>query len=243
MSLADRIVSYLGGLTVTAGDRAGQAFDVLPWERRLIRGAWNTDDDVPFSIARGNGKTALVAGIACAAVDPDGPLSYPRGETVVVASSFTQGKICFEDVVAMLAAKFDLDDRKVWRVQDSQNIASVEHRPTGARVRCIGSDPARAHGLRPMLALLDEPAQWSRSKSDGMLAAIRTALGKVPGSKMMALGTRPADSTHWFNKMLRDASFSLMYAARPSDNPLLMATVTAGESLVRPSAEPQGQDS
>ena len=40
---------------------------------------------------------------------------------------------------------------------------------TGARVRCIGSDPRRAHGLAPVLVLADEPAQWpeSHGRADG----------------------------------------------------------------------------
>ena len=120
---------------------------------------------------------------------------------------------------------FDLDDRKVWRKQDSANRALVEFRDTGARVRCIGSDPARAHGLRPALALLDEPAQWEATKQDRMVAAIRTGLGKVPDSRLIALGTRPADGAHWFAKLLKGgAAYSQVHATRPDDPPFQMRT-------------------
>ena len=94
----------------------------------------------------------------------------------------------FEDVVAFLGDRYDLEDRKVWRKQDSANRAWLEHKATGARVRCIGSDPATAHGLRPYLALIDEPAQHEASTRDRMLAAIKTGLGKTPGSRMLSLG-------------------------------------------------------
>ena len=53
-----------------------------------------------------------------------------------------------------------------WRVQDSAKSATIEHRKSGARIRCIGSDPRRAHGLHPALALLDESPQWEPAKSD-----------------------------------------------------------------------------
>ena len=144
-------------------------------------------------------NVALVAALACAVVDPAGPLHARRAEVVCAASSFAQGKIIFEDVVAYLERlDHKLPDRKLWRRLDSGNFATIEHRPSGARVRCIGSDPKRAHGLRPTLALLDEPAQWETAKRDAMIAAIRTGLGKRPGSRLIALGTRPSDEGHWF---------------------------------------------
>ena len=170
-------------------------------------------------------KSALVAGLAAAVVDPDGPLHGPRRECVCVASSFDQSRIVFEDVLAFLRAKHDLSDRKLWRVQDSANRATVEWRDTGARVRCIGSDPAKAHGLRPALVLADEPAQWEATKQDRMVAAIRTGLGKVPDSRLIALGTRPADGAHWFAKLLKGgAAYSQVHATRRDDPPFQMRT-------------------
>ena len=118
-----------------------------------------------------------------------------------------------------------MSDRKVWRVQDSQNVATVEHRPTGARVRCIGSDPKRAHGLAPLLVLADEPAQWEPGKRDAMLAALRTAMGKLDGSRLIALGTRPADDEHWFAKMLDGgADYAQTHHARDTDPPFRVRT-------------------
>ena len=125
---------------------------------------------------------------------------------MVVASSFLQGKIIFEDVLTFLElSDYDLASKKTWRVANDAQRATVEYRPTGARVRCIGSDPKRAHGLRPMIALLDEPAQWPAHTSEAMRAAMITSLGKVPGSRLIALGTRPASSLHWFSRMLNGA--------------------------------------
>ena len=45
-----------------------------------------------------------------------------------------------------------------------------------------------------MLTLADEPAQWEHTKAEAMVAALRTAAGKIPGSRFVALGTRPADT-------------------------------------------------
>ncbi|MCE2494033.1 MAG: terminase [Alphaproteobacteria bacterium] len=191
-----------------------------------MRGAFGRPGHAALSVARGNGKSALVAGIAAAVADPDGPLHGNRREAVCVASSFDQGRTIFEDVLAFLRGRHDLGHRGRWRIQDSANRATVEYRPTGARVRCVGSDPARAHGLRPALALLDEPAQWDVAKQDRMLAAIRTSMGKVPGSKLIALGTRPADDQHWFARMLAGAgtAYAQSHAATPTDPPFRART-------------------
>ena len=178
-----------------------------------------------MSVGRGNGKSALVAAVATAVVDPGGPLHGPRREVIAVASSFQQGRVIFEDVLAFLRARHGKLASGTWRLQDSTNNASIEHRPSGARVRCIGSDPARAHGLRPFLVLADEPAQWERSTRDRMFAALSTSLGKVPGSKLIALGTRPASSEHWFTTMLADPERSVVYAARPGDAPFTLRAI------------------
>ena len=209
----------MGGLKLAGGDHDGQPFKVLPWEKRFIMGAFRGPGDSALSVARGNGKSALVAAIATAVVDPAGPLTGNRREVLCVASSFSQARVVFEDVLYFLrGAGCDLGNRKVWRLQDSQNMATVEYKPTGARCRALGGDPRRAHGLRPALALLDEPAQWDPAKSERLLSAIKTGLGKVPGSRLIALGTRPANPQHWFTRLLDGgAAYSQVHQASPTD--------------------------
>ena len=211
-------VDYRGGLRVTQGAGIGQNLDLYPWERRFIRGALAPGiEESALSIARGNGKTTLVAGLACASVA--GPLATPRGETVIVASSFDQARIAYEHILAFLADLIDKDPAR-WRIQDSANRATIEDRKTGARVRVLGSDPRRAHGLAPVLVVCDEPAQWPENTSGRMIAALRTSLGKLHGARLIALGTRPASSEHWFAKLLAGgADYSQVHAARDTDSP------------------------
>ena len=217
MKIHIKLLKYLETLTITQGEGIGEPFKLLPWERRFIRGAFSTDGDAALSEGRGNGKTTLVAGIGAAALD--GPLVVPRAETVITASSFAQGKIAYAHVIAFLEAKgHDLSDRKKWRIQDSANLATIENRDNKAVLKCLGSDPARAHGLAPILVIADEPAQWPGSTADRMNAALRTSMGKVPGSRMIALGTRPAAPDHFFQKMLDGGcDYSQSHHAAPDD--------------------------
>ena len=185
------VLAHIEGLTVTQGQGVGEKIELLPWERRFLRGVLRTDGDAALTLARGNGKTTLAAALAHAALD--GPLVQPRAE--VVASSFGQARIDFEHVLGFLSADGPLNRRR-WRVQDSAQSASIEDRETGARVGCIASDPRRAHGLAPLIVIADEPAQWPANTSERMLAALRTSMGKIPGSRLIALGTRSENPEH-----------------------------------------------
>ena len=215
ITIIGALLTYLSGLTITQGRLAGQPFKVLPWQRRFVRGAFAPGvQSAALSVGRGNGKTALLSGIAAATLD--GPLAMPRSETIIVASSFEQARIGFEHVIAFMGDK--LADRNRWKIWDTAQQARIEDRQTGARVRCIGSDPRRAHGLSPVLVLADEPAQWPESTGDKMVSALRTAAGKQPHSRFVALGTRPADPEHWFSKALvGSADYAQCHAADPAD--------------------------
>ena len=213
------IYAYLGGLRVTQGRLAGQPLTVLPWQRRFLRMAFGKPGDAALSLARGNGKSTFVAAVAAACID--GPLRQPRSEVIVVASSFLQARIVFDHVLGFLGDR--VRDRGTWRLWDSTQAARLLHVPSGASVRCIGSDPKRMHGLAPVLVLCDEPAQWEGTKTEPALAALRTGLGKIPDSRLIALGTRPDDGSHWFARMLA-GDRALTFAARPDDPPFWRRT-------------------
>ena len=145
-------------------------------------------------------------------------------ESVLVASSFDQGLIAFRHVLAFMAPKLEAAPRR-WRIQDSANRATITDKQTGAMIRVIGSDPRRAHGLAPSLILADELAQWPPERIEQMIAALETSRGKIEGSRVIWIGTRPADSAHPFAKMLEGGvGYAQVHAARESDPPFRRST-------------------
>lgn len=224
-TLFSRVLEYLQTLTVTQGQGAGEPLQVLPWQRRFIREVLRPEHRLSaLSVARGNGKTTILAALACAYLV--GPLAQQRGEIVLVAASFDQARIAYDHVLAFLAVEQGDPD---WRIADSSTRAEATHLPTGARIKARGALPRTAHGLAPALVLADEPAQWNPRSSETMLSALTTALGKVPGSRMIALGTRPADPEHWFQRWLdgSGSDYALSYAPGPDADPMKMATIRA----------------
>ena len=219
MNLSDKVIDWVeANLLITQGEGAGSPMVMLPWERRFLTGALRGGVDTSaLTIARGNGKTTLLAALAAAAVL--GPLAQPRGEVVVVASSFSQAKILWNHVRAFLLPWIEAN-QKDWRVEDSSNRSILTHKPSGITVKAIGSDPKRAHGLAPSLALLDEPAQWLASTSRPMLAAVETSLGKLAGARIIALGTSPATASHWFSEWLTGScDYKQLHHAGVQDDP------------------------
>ena len=127
----------------------------------------------------GTGKTVLVAGIACAALD--GPLAVPRGETIIVASRHSRKP-----------ASRSITPLRSWATSSASGSGIGSGRPAslsqdrgsgnrgvraGARLR----PASRAHGLAPSLILADEPAQWPNHTGERMLAALEDVDGEATG--------------------------------------------------------------
>ena len=220
MPLAADTIRYIEGLTIGQGRLAGQPFRVLPWQARFLRGALAPGvAEAALSLARGGGKSTLISAIGCAALD--GPLAAPAAEILIVASSHEQGGIIFRHCQRFLAERIEAG---AFRQQDSVNFSRLINRTTGTMLSVKGSDPKRLHGAAPSLILADELAQWPGPRIDEMLAALRTAGGKIPDSRLLMIGTRPADESHPFAVALRDADYRQVHAAGPDDRPFQRRT-------------------
>ena len=195
------VIPWLEALTVTQGEGAGEPLRLFPWERDWIDGLEASKRrTVGLSVARGAGKTALTGSLGAAAVA--GPWAVPRGLVLIVASTFKQSRVAFGHALAFMRP-IVADDPDRWRVLDSEQSALIEDRKTGAVLEAREATPGSLHGPAPVLIVGDEPSQWKATQSDRMFSALRTSIGKVPGSRALFIGTRPADGDHWFAKLLQ----------------------------------------
>ena len=219
-----RLIASLESAPIGDGDLLGQPFKVLDHQRRFLRGAFRPGVlRAGFSAARGSGKTGLASALALDSIRPSGALHVAAGETIVVASSFAQGRLTFESVRTSLELLGEDGD---YRILDQQNMAMIQHRASKARLRVAGSDNKRAHGWRFNLALCDEPSQWG-PRGESLAAAIRTALGKRRDARALFFGTRPSNDGHFFARLLTEddaAVFAQVHAAGPDDPPMLKRT-------------------
>ena len=220
MSLDREVAAYIGKLRIAQGRHSGQPFKLLPWQARFLRGALRPGvSESALSVGRGSGKSTLIAAVGCAALD--GPLMEPNAEILIVASSHEQGQLVFRHVMRFIDC---IGESSKWRTADTVNQSRITNRETGTILTVKGSDPRRLHGAAPSLIIADEIAQWPGTKIDEMLSALRTSAGKIPGSRMMLIGTRPSDESHPFAVALRDADYCQVHAAEMDDAPFQRRT-------------------
>ena len=202
---------WCSALTTTQGQGVGEPLAVWPWEADLLARLERMDGgELALTVAAGAGKTTLAAAICAAAVA--GPLAQPRGAVLAVAGSFMQARLVFDHALAFLRPIVEADPER-WRVLNSESTAAVMDRENGAELRCREANARTLHGSAPVLIVADEPAQWQHTQAGALYSAIRSRLGKLPGSRLFAIGTRSADAAHWFSRML-DRS-GIVYAADP----------------------------
>ncbi len=214
------MAAWCAALPVTQGEGVGGSLTLWPWEADVLsRLEALPGGELGLTVAAGAGKTALAAAICAAAVA--GPLAQPRGSVIGVAGSFTQALILADHVQAFLRPITDADPDR-WRVLRSEGAALVEDRKTGAQFRAREASARTLHGSAPSLIVADEPAQWQATQAAAIYSAIRSRLGKLPGSRLFAIGTRSADPQHWFSRLL--VRSGIVYAADPEADPFDPAT-------------------
>ena len=194
-------------MPIPSGDGEGEPWVVLPWQRRLFSAIERPGlQTIACSTSRGNGKTAVASLIARAYL-PGGPMHTSRAEVVVVSATHQQAREVVNDLSAWR--------EDGWAIANSPQVARV--RVGDCQVRCIAARPQSLHGMRPSLLIADEMAQYQQAPR--LYSAMRTSLGKRPGARLLAIGTRPeAGSGHVFDKLLNGgADMSLVYAASPAD--------------------------
>lgn len=193
-----KTLDWIARLPITQGQGAGQPVTILNWEKEFLKRLLSAEtSEIGISIARGNGKTSWLAMIAAAYLI--GPLRRPRGHIYFIASTTAQALIALDHLIECLQLR---DHTHRFRASFSSHLCGVKDVMTGSQVRVLSSRPKSAHGIQPILILADEPAQYETNSRDPVYSALRTSLGKIPGSKLVALGTKPHETGHWFSKLL-----------------------------------------
>ena len=223
------LAGWCSELVATQGEGVGDLLTLWPWEVDLLdRLEALPGGELALTLAAGAGKTTLAAAICAAAVA--GPLAQPRGAVIGVAGSFAQALILADHVQAFLKPITDADPDR-WRVLRSESAALVEDRQTGASFRAREASARTLHGSAPSLIVADEPAQMQATQAPAIYSAIRSRLGKLPGSRLLAIGTRSADAQHWFSRLLERSG--IVYQADSDADPFDPATwEAANPSLV-----------
>lgn len=215
----ERVIAFLETLPIVSGLRAGEALELLDFQRQFVRGVYGPRDDAglrrvrlaALSVARGNGKSATLSGLSLAHLL--GPCAEPYGECYAAALDREQAGVlylqtrAYIEATPWMAARVNIKD---WH----KEIIDEENQ---SRWRALTSDARKAHGLAPSFWIADEVAQWRNRELWDNLA---TGMGKRTSALGITISTQAADDLHFFSEMLDAEPVPTVYTqlhAAPDD--------------------------
>lgn len=192
LTRGERVIAFVEKYCLAPeGDKIGEPLKLLPFQKKFILEIYDNPvgtHTAYLSIARKNGKTALIAAILLAHLV--GPEAVQNSQIVSGAQSKEQAAVVFE-----LARKM---------VEMSPVLSKlVKIQPSGKRLigiarnvlyRALAAEGKTAHGLSPILAILDEVGQVV-GPTDKFVSAITSAQGAYSNPLLIAISTQaPTDA-------------------------------------------------
>ncbi len=205
MTRAGKVIQFIEKYCVTPdGAHVGKPLVLADFQKDFIKAVYDNEHGTRrayLSIARKNGKSGLIAGLLLAHLV--GPEAVLNSQIVSGAMSRDQAALVFN-----LAAKM---------VQQSPKLAKIVRIvPSGKRLlglnmnteyKALAADGKTAHGLSPVLAILDEMGQVRGPQSD-FIDAITTSQGAHANPLMLVISTQAASDADLLSIWLDDAKAS-----------------------------------
>ncbi|WP_026619121.1 phage terminase large subunit-like protein [Ensifer sp. WSM1721] len=229
LSRVDRVIAFLEDLNVTQGKLAGTKLKVRPWQRKFLDAVYREDETgnrpvrtAVLSMARKNGKTQIVAGLAlCHLV---GPEAEPRGEVFACANDRFQAGKTFNEMVAIISEHKEIEAR-VNIIRFRKEIEVLEGNGKGSVFAALSADAATKHGLSPSFIVYDELGQ--ATKRD-LYEALDTAMGARENPLMCVISTQAASDFAIMSELVdygqkvtagevEDKSFHLTFYGAPDN--------------------------
>jgi phage terminase large subunit-like protein len=192
LTRGERVCAFIERyIIVPEGDLIGKPFELDKFQRRFILEIYDNPyqtHSAYLSIARKNGKTGLIAAILLAHIA--GPEAIQNSQIVSGAQSKDQAAVVFELARKMVEMSPALS--KLVRVQPSgKRLVGLSK---NVLYRALAAEGKTAHGLSPILAILDEVGQVA-GPTDKFVSAITTAQGAYKNALLIAISTQaPTDA-------------------------------------------------
>ena len=203
MSRDEKISTFIEAFClIPDGAKVGNPIKLMDFQKKFILDVFDNPDGTSrayLSVARKNGKTALIAAIVLAHLV--GPEAKQNSQIISGARSRDQASLVFKLAEKMIRLSPALS--KMIRIIPSQKtliglICNVEY-------RAISAEGGTAHGLSPRLAILDKIGQL-RGPHDAFIEAIETAQGAHDDPLLIAISTQAATDGDLFSIWLDDAA-------------------------------------
>tara|TARA_R100000654_G_scaffold65446_1_gene93321 strand:+ start:1712 stop:3226 length:1515 start_codon:yes stop_codon:yes gene_type:complete len=202
MTRGQKIIAFIEAFVrIPEGSKVGEPMKLMKFQKKFILDVYDNPQGTSrayLSVARKNGKSALIAGLVLAHVV--GPEAKQNSQIISGARSRDQASLVFKLAEKMVRLSPELS--KIVRIVPSQKsliglICNVEY-------KAISADSSTAHGMSPILAIIDEAGQV-RGPTDAFIEAVETAQGAHENPLLIAISTQAATDGDMFSIWLDDA--------------------------------------
>ncbi|ABE61229.1 phage Terminase [Nitrobacter hamburgensis X14] len=187
----ERAVTFLRRLKHPKSTLPGKAFQLDPWQERIVRRIYGPRHDdgrrivntVVMLLPRGNRKTSL--GAALALLHTIGPERMPGSEVIFSASDRKQSGIAFKEARGIVQADKRLV--KATKVYDAFNSAKkIAYPKDSVELEIISADAPSSEGRTPAFVLADETHIW---RGKDLWTVLTNGLDKIDNSLLVVTTT------------------------------------------------------
>ena len=205
MTRGEKVIKFIESYCVIPeGKLVGQPVKLAKFQKDFIKAIYDNPAGTRraiLAIARKNGKSALIAGIMLASII--GPEAKQNSQIVSGAMSRDQAALVFNLAVKMLQLNPELDG--LYKVVPSgKRIIGLRK---NVEYRALAADGTTAHGLSPVLAILDEVGQV-KGPMTPFIEAILTSQGAHEEPLQVFISTQAANDADFLSVMIDDAQRS-----------------------------------
>src|SRR5690625_5017618 len=205
MTRGELVVAFVENYCrVPEGKLISQPLKLADFQRQFLLDVYDNPAGTStayLSIARKNGKTGLIAGILLAHLV--GPEARQNSQIVSGAMSREQAGIVF----ALACKMIQLNPKLAEIVHIVPSSKRLIGQPRNVEYKALAADGKTAHGLSPVLAILDEVGQVRGPHSD-FIDAIVTSQGAHESPLLLVISTQAATDADLLSVWLDDAQAS-----------------------------------
>lgn len=199
---AEQVIKFIELLRVPSGEGQGGPMRLRPWQKQFIRDLYAPHVDgnrrvrrAILSVARKNGKTAIIAAIALAHLI--GPEAIKNGEIYSAANDREQAGQVFK----FLRQLIDADEELSQVLDIVPSTKTVVCKQNGSFYRALSADAGTKHGLNPSVWIYDELAQ---SRNQELYEVMNTSQGARKEPLGIVISTQSPDPEHPLSKLIDD---------------------------------------
>ena len=202
MTRGEKVIAFIEAFcTIPEGSDVGKPIKLAPFQKKFITDIYDNKHGTRraiMTIARKNGKSALIAALLLCHIC--GTEATQNTQIVSGAMSRDQAALVFNLAAKMINLSPELN--KVTRIIPSQK--KIVGLAKNVEYRALAADSTTAHGLSPILAIMDEVGQV-QGASSAFVDAILTSQGAYQDALQIFISTQAPSDADFLSIMVDDA--------------------------------------